>query len=180
MHIVTRTLAAAAIAVTGGLSFGLAAPAVANAATPAHAPAAHTAQVDRNARFALPAPVRLHGEGDGTAPFTAQATQRTICAGSTKCVELHGTGVPDQQVAVTYRVTKNPLFRDRGAAGITVVSEKVNVDGTGNWSLNTEFPNAVVTTGPAGGHQVEYHVVQSEDITSLVATARYAGAIPVR
>ncbi|MBM7412528.1 LysM repeat protein [Clavibacter michiganensis] len=175
-----RTTAAAAIAITGALSIGLASPTTADAATRVPTHASTAAHVDREARFALPAPTRLTGPDDGTAPLTVAVTQRSICAGTTKCVALSGTGVPGQTVVVTYEVTKNPLFGNRGAAGITTVSEKVNVDGTGNWSLNTEFPNAVVTKDAPGKRSVAYHVVESDDVLTLVATARFAGAIPIR
>ncbi|MBF4618561.1 hypothetical protein ITJ44_10805 [Clavibacter sp. VKM Ac-2873] len=172
-----RTTAAAAIA--GALSIGLATPTTADAAT-VGIHVSIGSHVDREARFALPAPKRLTGPDDGTAPLTVHVTQRSICAGTTKCVAFSGTGVPGQTVVVTYEVTKDPLFGDRGAAGITTVSEKVDVDGTGNWSLNTEFPNAVVTKDAAGTRSVAYHVVESDDVLTLVATARFAGAIPIR
>jgi hypothetical protein len=178
LPIINRTAAVAALAVTAALSIGLATPA--NATPHAQAHVAQSAQADRTVRFALPAPVRLTGPTDGSAPLTVQVSQRSICAGTTKCVAFTGTGVPGQTVVVTYQVTKNPLFGQRGAAGLTTVSERTNVDGTGNWSLTTQFPNAVITTDAAGMRGVAYHVVESEDIFTFKATARFAGTIPVR
>ncbi|WP_445444342.1 hypothetical protein [Clavibacter sp. km3a] len=183
MHIVIRTAAAAAIALTGGLSLGLAAPTTAHAAPHAATSVAHrapAASADPTARVALTAPVRLTGPDDGSAPLTVQVSQRATCVGTTKCVAFRGTGVPGQTVVVTYQVTKDPLYSNRGAAGIATVSKRAHVDGSGDWSMVTEFPNPVITKDAAGHRGLAYHVVQSEDITTLKATARFAGSIPLR
>ncbi|ALD13455.1 MULTISPECIES: hypothetical protein [Clavibacter] len=183
MHIVIRTAAAAAIALTGGLSLGLAAPTTAHAAPHAATSVAHrapAASADPNARVALPAPVRLTGPDDGTDQLTVQVSQRATCVGTTKCVAFRGTGVPDQTVVVTYQVTKDPLYSNRGAAGFATVSKRVHVDGTGDWSLTTDFSNPVITKDAAGHRELDYHVVQSKDVTTLQATARFAGSIPLR
>jgi hypothetical protein len=174
MHTITRAAAAVAITVTAGLPLALIAPAAAQAAAPAHAHTAAAAHADPTARVALPDPQRITGTG----PLTVHGTQRAICAGSTKCVEFHGTGVPDEIVTVTYPVVRHPLYGNRGVAGITVVSEKVHVDGSGDWSLTTEFPNAAITTDAAGHRGLVYHVVETPDGTAV--TARFEGTIAVR
>jgi hypothetical protein len=173
MHTITRAAAAVAITVTAGLPLALIAPAAAQAA-PAHAVAAAPAAADPTARVALPDPQRITGTG----PLTVHGTQRAICAGSTKCVEFHGTGVPGEIVTVTYPVTRDPAYRNRGVAGLTVVAEKVHVDGTGDWSLTTEFPNADITKDAAGHRGLVYHVVETPDGTAV--TARFEGTIAVR
>lgn len=172
MHTVTRAAAAVAITVTAGLPLALIAPAAAQAAAPA--PRSAAAHPTSTARVALPAPRRITGTG----PLTVHGTQRAVCAGTTKCVEFHGTGVPDEIVTVTYPVVRDPAFRDRAVAGITVVSEKVHVDGSGDWSLTTEFPNAAITEDAAGHRGLVYHVVETPDGTAV--TARFEGTIAVR
>jgi hypothetical protein len=174
MHTFTRAAAAVAITVTAGLPLALIAPAAAQAATPTHAHAAAATHADPTARVALPDPQRITGTG----PLTVHGTQRAICAGSTKCVEFHGTGVPGEIVTVTYPVTRDPAYRNRGVAGITVVSEKVHVDGSGDWALTTEFPNAAITVDAAGHRGLVYHVVETPDGTAV--TARFEGTIAVR
>jgi hypothetical protein len=172
MHTITRAAAALAITVSAGLPLALIAPAAAQAA-PAHAVAAAPA-ADPTARVALPDPQRITGTG----LLTVHGTQRAICAGTTKCVEFHGTGVPGEIVTVTYPVTRDPAYRNRGVAGLTVVSEKVHVDGSGDWALTTEFPNAAITKDAAGHRGLVYHVVETPDGTAV--TARFAGTIAVR
>ncbi|KZC95598.1 hypothetical protein [Clavibacter tessellarius] len=171
MHIITRAAAAVAITVSAGLPLALVAPAAAQAAT--ESPVAATGPADSTARVALPDPQRITGTG----PLTVHGTQRAVCAGTTKCVEFHGTGVPGEIVTVTYAVTRDPAYRNRGVAGLTVVAEKAHVDGSGDWALTTEFPNPVITTD-AGHRGLAYHVVETPDGTAV--TARFAGTIAVR
>jgi hypothetical protein len=172
MHIFTRAAAAVAITVTAGLPLALIAPVAAQAAAPAQRSAvAHPAST---ARVALPDPTRITGTG----PLTVHGTQRGVCAGTTKCVEFHGTGVPDEVVTVTYPVVRDPAHRKRSVAGITVVSERVHVDGSGDWSLTTEFPDAAITEDAAGHRGLVYHVVETPDGSAV--TARFEGTIAVR
>ncbi|WP_043673888.1 hypothetical protein [Clavibacter michiganensis] len=175
MHTLTRAAAAVAITVTAGLPLALIAPAAAQAAATTHAAAAPAAApVAPSARVALPDPQRITGTG----LLTVHGTQRAACAGTTKCVEFHGTGVPGEVVTVTYPVTRDPAYRNRAVAGLTVVSEKVHVDGSGDWALTTEFPNAAITKDVAGYRGLVYHVVETPDGTAV--TARFAGTIAVR